>query len=685
MYSTIPQMICEKTSVSPNSVIQYSKNLKGEFLPVTYAEFKDLALNFAGGLLSLGAILGEHIGLISDNRKEWFVCSVGIMSSGCCDIPRGSEATVKDLAYILSFSGCKIVVVENNSSYKKIVECRNELKDLQTIIVIDAKNVDSTLVDVKVLSYQEVLSLGEEYRKLNSEKLENIIKSGTSEDTATIIFTSGTTGTPKGVELVHRNFLCQIEGISDVLGLKPGEKTLCVLPVWHVYEREMEYYYAAKEISMCYTKPVPSMILADFKKINISFMACVPRIWDALYKQIEKNAVGKSSVKKALFKVCAGAAKTRRWMIDIILGRNIQYKKPAWIITVLNKWMYVPCLFLLPLKAIGEVMFFAKARGLFGSSFKLGMSGGGALAPHLDRFYNSIGLKLLEGFGLTETAPVICVRSHKRPVIGTIGRAMPYNEIKVVDKFGVQCAPGQMGILYVRGDNVMKGYYKQPELTDSVLREGWFNTGDLVVLSRKGDIMVKGRAKDTIVLRSGENVEPLPIENKLVESPYIAQAVVVGQDKNFLGALLIPKKENIIEYAKSNGLETENINALLRSSPIRNLINSELERLITPKNGFKPFEKIGVFSFIDRQFEVGVELTAKGTVIRSKINELYKWQIASMFSDSVFTQKLSGLSSITGNIAGSIAENLKDLSSVTSGILEKIPGMKKDNDKTAEK
>lgn len=675
MYSTIPQMLCEKTKSSPEAVIQYAKDAKGIFQPVTYAEFLDSALNFGAGLLSLGAKPGDHIGLIADNRKEWLVSSAGIMSAGCCDIPRGSEATVKDLSYILSFAGCKIIVAENNSSYKKIVECRPELKDLQTIIVIDEKNVESENAGAKVLSYAETISLGKEFRASNPGKIEEIVENGKSEDTATIIFTSGTTGTPKGVELLHRNFLCQIEGISETLNLKEGDKTLCVLPVWHVYEREMEYYYMAKGISMCYSKPVPSMILSDFKKISISFIACVPRIWDAIYKQIEKNTVEKSSLRKVLYKICIGAITTRRWMLDIIMGRNLQFKKPLWILSVLNKWLYVPCFFLLPLRALGEVMFFSKARAVFGANFKLGMSGGGALAPRLDRFFNSVGIRVVEGFGLTETAPIICIRNPRRPVMGTIGRAMPYNEIKVVDKFGVECAPGQMGVLYVRGDNVMKGYYKQPDLTDSVLKEGWFNTGDLVVLSRKGDIMVKGRAKDTIVLRSGENVEPLPIENKLVESPYIAQAVIVGQDKNYLGALLIPKKENILSYAKSNNLESENISALLKSNEIKTLINSELERLITPKNGFKPFEKVGSFCFLDRQFEIGTELTAKGTVIRSKVNELYKWQIASMFSDSVIAQSLSGLSSITGNIAG----NLKELSSVKNVILEKIPGIKKDS------
>lgn len=669
MNSTIPQILCEKAKKTPSQVVQCSKDSKGVFQPVTYKEFFDLTMSFASGLLSLGAVPGDHVGLIADNRKEWFVSSVGIMSAGCCDIPRGSEATVKDLSYILSFAGCKIIVVENHSGFKKIAECRSELKDLENIIVIDSSGVDKAIVDVPVLSYEEFLEQGSSYYKDNSAELEKIIADGKEDDPATIIFTSGTTGTPKGVVLVHKNFVCQIESISDNLGLKEGDKTLCVLPVWHVYEREMEYYYMAKGIAMCYSKPVPSMILSDMKKINPHFMACVPRIWDAIYKQIEKNACEKSTGKKVLFKLCSWAVTTRRYLVDIIIGRNLQFRRPLWILTVLNKFIYIPCILLLPLKALGEMLFFQKSRALFGKNFKLGMSGGGALAPRLDKFYNSIGMKLVEGFGLTETAPVICIRSHKKPVMGTIGRAMPHNEIKVVNRHGVECRPGEMGVLYVRGDNVMKGYYKQPELTDSVLKEGWFNTGDLVILSRKGDIMVKGRAKDTIVLRSGENVEPLPIENKLVESPYIAQAVVLGQDKNSLGALIIPKKDGLMDFAKTNNLDASNFSAFLKTDEVHTLINSELERLITPKNGFKPFEKVCQFSFIEKPFEIGVELTAKGTVIRSKIDELYKWQIAAMFSDSVLAQHLSGLSNLTGNIT----ENLKDLSNVTSGILEKIP------------
>ena len=204
----------------------------------------------------------------------------------------------------------------------------------------------------------------------------------------------------------------------------------------------------------------------------------------------------------------------------------------------------------------------------------------------------------------------------------------------------------------------MKGYYKQPELTEKVLKDGWFNTGDLVMRTYKGELMIKGRQKDTIVLHSGENIEPFPLECKLAESPYISQAVVVGQDKNCLGALIIPAKDNILKYAKNNGMNTENPAQVLKSDLIHDLMFKEFERLISPKTGFKPFEKIGKYVFLDKPFEVGSELSAKQDIIRYKINEMYKWQIMMMFSDSV------------------VAQNLGNLSNLTSSLISKIPGKK---------
>lgn len=660
MYSTLPQLLMEKAKSIGNLPVQYYKDKSGTFNPVTYGEFSQLVLDFEAGLLSMGTKRGDHVGLISDDRREWFVCSMGIMASGACDIPRGSEATAKDLGYILSFVDCRICVAESRFSLAKILENKEQIKTLEKVILIDPTQMETNGAKtdgVEIYSYDEILEIGRKFRKENPDVAENTLNEGTSEETATIIFTSGTTGTPKGVELTHNNFMCQLEGIKSVFPLKEGDKALCVLPVWHVYEREMEYALIYIGCALCYSKPVASLIMADLKKINPQFMACVPRIWDALFKQIQKNVATKTS-RLVLFKFFVASASTLRRFRAILHGRNQYFKKRGFFKNIAIKGLYLPIIFLLPLRALGDILFFNKAKTIMGNGFKVGMSGGGGLAPKIDRFFNSTGFRLVEGYGLTETAPICSIRYYKKPVLGTIGRIMPYCEGRIINRHGQECAPGQIGVLYIHGPNVMKGYYKQPELTEKVLKDGWFNTGDLVMRTYKGELMIKGRQKDTIVLHSGENIEPFPLECKLAESPYISQAVVVGQDKNCLGALIIPAKDNILKYAKNNGMNTENSAQVLKSDLIHDLMFKEFERLISPKTGFKPFEKIGKYVFLDKPFEVGSELSAKQDIIRYKINEMYKWQIMMMFSDSV------------------VAQNLGNLSNLTSSLISKIPGKK---------
>ncbi len=647
MFSTIPQLLYERAQEIPADELQYYKDKTGAFQRISYGEFSELMLDFGAGLLALGVHPKDHVGLISDNRREWLTCSMGIMSIGCSDIPRGSEATVKDLSYILHFAECKTVIVENGYSFKKVLECRESLPDLTTLILIDPSGNETGGAEkdgIKVFSYEDIIQKGKEFRTDVPGATEEIMLSGEETDTATIIFTSGTTGKPKGVELIHQNFTCQIKGIRNRLPLKHGDKSLCVLPVWHIYEREMEYVFMDMGVALCYSKPIAGMILADMKKIRPQFMACVPRVWEAIYKVVQKQSKSGLKAKAVLFNICKGAASLIQMFYDIIHERNLHYKKPLFIMRILNKALYIPILLFLPLKMLGDSLFFIPAQETLGGEFKMGMSGGGGLAPYIDKFFNAIGIRIIEGYGLTETAPVCAMRNYRRPVLGTIGTAMPYCDAQVRRKDGSLCKPGEKGVLFIRGKNVMKGYYRESELTAQVLKDGWFNTGDIVVQTYTREFIVKGREKDTIVLRSGENVEPVPIENKLEESPYIAKAVIVGQDRNCLGALIIPATDSIEDYARQNGLNTENTSALLKDEKIRNLIFSEMEKLISPKNGFKSCEKIGKFVFLDKPFEVGVELSAKGSIIRHKVNELYKKQISLMYTDSAMAQQLQSLS-----------------------------------------
>lgn len=670
MYKTLPQMIYKKSQDFPELNIQFSKNTEGTFLPTTYKDFVNTMLDFSAGLLSIGEKEYSNIGLICDNRKEWLVCSMGIMATKSRDIPRGSEATVKDLSYILSFAECKTVVTENKILFNRILECKNELPALQNIIIINPADSDLSnpkATGLNIFSYDEILSKGSKFRQNNPNKIEEIMLSGTEDDSATIIFTSGTTGTPKGVELTHKNFLCQVEDISKRLPLKQGNKALCMLPVWHVYERELEYFLLYVGVALCYSKPAISMLLADMKKVSPQFMATVPRIWDGIYNAINKNIKSTKKGAGIFFTIFTWAATSLKSLRNIIYNRCKYFRKRTVFYHVFSKFLYIPVIFLYPLKWLGDMFYFQRVRNMLGGKFQIGMSGGGSLPLKLDKFFNSIGIRLVEGYGLTETAPICCIRNAKRPILGTIGKIMPYCQAKVVHRNGIECKPGEKGVLYIKGPNVMKGYYKQPELTAEVISEGeWFNTGDLVIKTYNGEIIVKGRQKDTIVLRSGENVEPLPIEDKLSESIYISQAVVVGQDENCLGALIIPDLDNICQYAKQQNINFSDKKQLLKDEEIKKLIYKEMERLINTKNGFKPFEKIGKFVFLDKPFEVGVELSPKQGIIRYKINELYKAKISLMYADSGLQAMLGSVltSEAITNIQKNVQKKVQDLKNI---------------------
>ena len=591
MYKTLPQMIYKKSKDFPELNIQFSKNAEGTFLPITYKDFVKTMLDFSAGLLAIGEKEYSNIGLICDNRKEWLVCSMGIMATKSRDIPRGSEATIKDLSYILSFAECKTVVTENKILFNRILECKNELPALQNIIIINPSNSDLSnpkATGLNIFSYDEILAKGNNFRQNNPNKIEEIMLSGNEDDSATIIFTSGTTGTPKGVELTHKNFLCQVEDISKRLPLKQGNKALCMLPVWHVYERELEYFLLYVGVALCYSKPAISMLLADMKKVSPQFMATVPRIWDGIYNAIYKNIKSTKKGAGIFFTIFTWAATSLKSLRNIIYNRCKYFRKRTVFYHIFSKFLYIPVIFLYPLRWLGDMFYFQRVRNMLGGKFQIGMSGGGSLPLKLDKFFNSIGIRLVEGYGLTETAPICCIRNAKRPILGTIGKIMPYCQAKVVHRNGIECKPGEKGVLYIKGPNVMKGYYKQPELTAEVISEGeWFNTGDLVIKTYNGEIIVKGRQKDTIVLRSGENVEPLPIEDKLSESIYISQAVVVGQDENCLGALIIPDLDNICQYAKQQNINFSDKKQLLKDEEIKKLIYKEMERLINTKNGFE--------------------------------------------------------------------------------------------------
>jgi long-chain acyl-CoA synthetase len=278
------------------------------------------------------------------------------------------------------------------------------------------------------------------------------------------------------------------------------------------------------------------------------------------------------------------------------------------------------------------VLVFNRIKRRLGGRFRTGISGGGSLPARVDLFFNSVGIRLQEGYGLTETAPLLTVRRYKCSRRGTIGQLLLETEAKIVDRNGNSLPPGRNGLIYVRGRQVMKGYYQKPEATAAVLSEdGWFNTGDIGMLSHDNELRITGRAKDTIVLRGGENVEPVPLEQTMRESPCILHCMVVGQDQKYLAALIVPRQEAIMAFAEEHSIPIVDYELLLQQPEINELIASELSERINAKTGFKPFERIYKFALLTKPFEMGRELSAKQDLMRHRISALYAREIRGLY------------------------------------------------------
>lgn len=633
---TIPKMIKDSAEKWPDFAAQYKKNKEGNFEAVSFRDMFQYALDFGASLLNIGVKRGDLIGLISDNRPEWQYADIGLMAIGAMDVPRGCDATPIDLEKIFEVAEAKVIIAENNSQVSKIIGLKEKLPFIETIISFedevkdDVKNLAKEK-NINLLFFSQMMKEGKKYRIENKDVVENELEKGNGNELATIIFTSGTTGTPKGVMISHKNFLVQLDEIPERIFLNPGEKALSVLPVWHVFEREVEYVMLIQGCSICYSKPVGSILLADFKKINPHILPAVPRVFEAVYDGVTKKMRKQGGIVLKLFNFFVKVACIHKSMSRKMFKTEACFtsnKTLLWWIL-----FFIPWTLMWPLYWLGDLIIFRKIKAMLGTEFRAGVAGGGAFPRQIDEFFWAIGVNVVEGYGMTETSPIVAVRPIAAPVFRTIGSAIRHVNVRIVDpNDGFVLGRGQQGVLQVKGPTVMQGYYKRPDLTAKAINEeGWLDTGDLAIMTIHNELQIRGRIKDTIVLRGGENLEPLPIETKLSESRYIKQAVVVGQDMRYLGALILVDEEEIKTYAEENGIQYDTYENYLQSEAVQKLYEGEIANLINSKNGFKMFERINKFVLITKTFEVGVELSAKQEIMRFRINDLYKKEIDSMF------------------------------------------------------
>lgn len=636
MEKTLVKIFKKNATDNPNAVFQMYKKDK-EFVSVTYREAFDSSCDFAGGLLNLGVKRGDHIGLISDNRWEWQHADMGIMAIGAVDVPRGCDATSEDLSYILSFAECRIVIAEKSSQIQKILDLRERLPLLETLISFDEPNENdidfAKKANVVLTTFDCVRESGKKYNLAHPTEVNAEIEKGSWDDIVAIIFTSGTTGQPKGVMLSNGNFITQLDELQERIYLNVGDKGMVVLPIWHVFERLVEYVILVQTAIIAYSKPIGPVLLADIQALNPQVIPAVPRVFESVYDGIYRKMRKIGGIPYMLFGFFTSIAIAHARIDRSLFDRSARFKMDLRLI----KWpgYVLGWLLLYPLRLLGDAIFFRRIRKMFGTGFRAFVSGGGALPPVIDDFFWAIKVKCCEGYGLTETAPVVAVRPIRRPVFGTVGSPIRGVSVKVVDMHtGQDVGKCKEGVLFVKGGTVMRGYYKRPDLTSAAIDENdWFNTGDIAILTRHNEIVLRGRAKDTIVQLGGENVEPLPIEMKIQESRFIQTAVVVGQDQRYLGALIVTEQGEIENYAKEHDIEYKSYKDLLQNEKIKALLDGEISNLVNSKNGFKMYERINRFCILEKPFEVGVELSAKQEIMRYRINEIYAKEIKSLFKD----------------------------------------------------
>jgi len=610
-----------------------SRRSDGSYVPTSFHEIYERGLDLATGLIALGLQPREHVGLIADNRLEWMLSDYGILLAGAADVPRGTDVTESEIHYILEHSDARFVILENPATYAKFERVKSRLPRVEHVILMGTKEAPPEGVHL----LEEVEKSGRKLRDAGDSSAFDRVGGVKSEDLFTIIYTSGTTGTPKGVQLTHANMASQIRNLP--LEFVPGERALSILPIWHSYERVFEMIAISAGICTHYTSI--RTFGDDLKTVRPNVMASAPRLWENLYQKLMARVESSPVIRRKLFGAarasCLRVKNAERYFrgqeLDLT-GRPLAAK-----LTLAGSHLAAWATNILPYKVLDPIVL-AKLRAAVGCShFRGTISGGGALQPHVDEFFNSIGIPVLEGYGLTETSPVLAVRTWDNLVIGTVGPLFPETEVRIIDlQNGKTLYPdrsrrdrgrGQRGEIHVRGPQVMKGYYKDPETTARVLQDGWLNTGDIGMVTFNDCLKILGRSKDTIVLSNGENIEPVPIESRLVASHLIDHCMVTGQDQKQLGVLIVPALEGF----RSAGLTAANLPDLLDDPKSRELLDAEIRRIVGAHTGFKSFERIACFRMVPKPFELGDELTNTLKLRRHIITDKYEDLILAMHAE----------------------------------------------------
>jgi len=575
--------------------VSYKK--RGAYLQLTYDQFYERALMHARGLAKLGVKPGDRVAIFSENRLGWAVADFSIQACRAISAPIYATDTGKEAAHIINHSGAEVVFVSTKTQYEKLLAVRESLANVRAVVSFEEFLGDKSL---PVFSQ---FQLSEPDRPLNGEEkkwLEANIDATRQDDILTIIYTSGTTGVPKGVMLTQGNVMSNaqysLEGFPDL----PNPITfLSFLPLSHVFERTVGYYSTLMLGNHLAFAENPKMVMENMNEIRPDAMVSVPRIFEKIHSRIYDTARQTSPLKRALFH--RAIAVGQRY-VEIKYNRG---ENPG-----LLAWQY----------RLFDALVFAKVRKNFGGRLKFCICGGAPLDEVVTRFMWTIGMPVFNGYGLTETSPVISACNWHDNRFGSVGKALTKTQVKLAED----------GELLVRGPQVMRGYYNNEEADRENIEDGWFKTGDIARIDEEGFIFIVDRKKELLVTAGGKNIAPQPLESELRLSKYIEQAAVIGDRKPYLVALLTPNIERLIDLSRDLGIQSLDIHELVGNERIQKVYQGVINEL---NAGLPPYSTIKNFALLASDFTIdGGELTSTLKLKRRVINKKYEDLIEELYA-----------------------------------------------------